>query len=238
MHLIKGHEIRHHRKMVSFFNVDLEEFTLVDGIWYCKNVEGILNVGTEIGQRKIENKTVKLPCDVYKFRYNEAIEIPEMKNETLQIEDEWDTHSICKQILEKGAMMIRGRIPGMGKSFIGEYFSKMNKRVLFVVATNKLLQEKEVDAVTYNKFFSISLEVGEKLPPFDHSCYDVIVFDEIFIATGDTKQLQPIDCLGSQDKETYMNHCVDLIFKQNIFLKICKRVGGKDTEEGDRNRTS
>ena len=101
----------------------------------------------------------------------------------------------------------------------------MNKRVLFVVPTNRLLQEKEVDAVTYNKFFSISVEVGEKLPPFDHSCYDVIVFDEIFmvnmnilnrirlfclrntdkirIATGDTKQLQPIERLGSQDKETY-----------------------------------
>ena len=102
------------------------------------------------------------------------------------------------------------------------------------------------------------MEVGEKLPPFDHSCYDVIVFDYFFrvnmnilsrirlfclkntdkirIATCDTKQLQPIERLGSQDKETYMNHCVDLIFKHSIFLKICKRVGGKDTEEGDRNR--
>ena len=63
-----------------------------------------------------------------------------MKNETLQIEDEWDAHSICKDILDKGAMMSRGKIPGTGKSFIGEYFSKMNKRVLFVVPTNRLLQ--------------------------------------------------------------------------------------------------
>ena len=61
--------------------------------------------------------------------------------------------------------------------FLAEYFTQMNKRVLFVVPTNRLLQEKEGDAVTYNKFFSISVEVGEKLPPFDHSCYDVIVFD-------------------------------------------------------------
>ena len=29
---------------------------------------------------------------------------------------------------------------------------------------------------------------------------------------------------------------MNVIFKYNIFLKICKRVGGKDTEEGDRNR--
>ena len=257
MHLIKGHEIRHHRQMASYYDLDLEEITLVAGIWSCKNVEGILNVGTEIGQWKIENKTVQLPCDVYKFKYTEAIEIPEMKNETLQIEDEWDTHSICKQILDKGAMMIRAVFAGSGKSYIGEYFSKMNKRVLFVVPTNRL-QEKEVEAVTCNKFFLISVEVDEKLPPFDHSCYDVIVFNEIFmvnmnilniirlfclkntdkirVGTGDTKQLQSIEHVGNQDKETYMNHCVDLIFKRNIFLKICKRVGGKDTEEGDRNR--
>ena len=90
---------------------------------------------------------------VGKFKYNEAIEIPEMKNETLQIEDEWDTHSICKEISDKRAMMIRGFVAGTGKSFIGEYFTQMNKRVLFVVPTNRLLQGKEVDAVTYNKFF-------------------------------------------------------------------------------------
>ncbi len=29
---------------------------------------------------------------------------------------------------------------------------------------------------------------------------------------------------------------MDIIFKYNIYLKICKRVGGKDTEEGERNR--
>ena len=92
-------------------------------------------MGTEIGQWKIENKTVKLPCDVYKFRYNEAVEIPEMKHETLHIEDEWDTHSICKEISDKGAMVIRGFVPGTGKSYIGDYFTQMNKRVLFVVPT-------------------------------------------------------------------------------------------------------
>ena len=86
-----------------------------------------------------------------------------------------------KEILDKGAVMIRGFVPGTGKSFIGENFCKMNKCVLSVVPANRLLQEKEVEAVTYNKFFSISVEVGEKLPPFDHSCYDVIVVDEIFM---------------------------------------------------------
>ena len=56
LHLIKDHEIRHHHKVVSYFDFDLEEFALVDGIWYCKNVEGLLNVGTEIGQWKVKNR--------------------------------------------------------------------------------------------------------------------------------------------------------------------------------------
>ena len=181
---MKGHEVRHYRNVVSCFDLALEELTLVDGIWYCKQVEGKLNVGTKIGQRKIEeNKTVKLPCGVYKFKYNEANEIPEMKNEALHMEDEWDAHRISKQILDKGAMMVRGFVPGTGKTFIGEYFTQTNKRVLFVVPTNRLLQEKKSmeSLTTYNKFFLISVEVGEKLPPFDHSCYHVIVFDEIFM---------------------------------------------------------
>ena len=59
----------------------------------------------------------------------------------------------------------------------------MNKNVLFVVPTNRLLQEKEVEATTYNKFFSIAVheDVGEKLPQYGYSPYDVIVFDEIYI---------------------------------------------------------
>ena len=29
---------------------------------------------------------------------------------------------------------------------------------------------------------------------------------------------------------------MDIIFKYNVFLTVCKRVGAKDGEEGDRNR--
>ena len=54
----------------------------------------------------------------------------------------------------------------------------MGYNVLFVVPTNRLLQEKEVEATTYNKFFSTAVheDVGEKLPQFDYSNYDIIVF--------------------------------------------------------------
>ena len=158
-------------------------------------------------------------------------------------------------------MIIKGKFPGTGKSYIGEYFQHMNKNVLFVVPTNRLLQEKEVEATTYNKFFSIAVheDVGEKLPQYDYSPFDIIVFDEIYmsnpyvlnkvrlfiknnpdkivIATGDVKQLQGVEAMTNcQDPAKYMDNCLDTIFKYNIFLTVCKRVGAKDNEEGERNR--
>ena len=137
----------------------------------------------------------------------------------------------------------------------------MGKNVLFVVPTNRLLQEKEVEATTYNKFFGIAVheDVGEILQQFDYSSFDIIVFDEIYmsnlyvldkvrqfiknnldkvvIATGDVKQLQGVEVMTNcQNPATYIDNCLDIIFKHNIFLTVCKRVGAKDSEEGDRNR--
>ena len=100
---------------------------------------------------------------------------------------------------------------------------------------------------------------GDKLPSFDYSPYQVIVFDEIYmsnpyilnkvrvfceqnpniivIGAGDVKQLPSIEpYTNCQNVEDYVDGCRDIIFKYNMFLKICKRVGGKDTEEGERNR--
>ena len=82
---------------------------------------------------------------------------------------------------------------------------------------------------------------------FDDIPYDTIVFDEIFfssvrklarikryceehpekiiIATGDTCQLESIDCITNQhDYDEYYNRCVDLIFPVNMFLKENKRL--------------
>ena len=114
---------------------------------------------------------------------------------------------------------------------------KLGYNVLFVVPTNRLLQEKEVEATTYNKFFSIAVheDVGEKLPQFDYSNYDMIVFDEIYmsslyvldkvrsfiksntekivVATGDVKQLQGVEVMTNcQNPATYIDNCLDIIF--------------------------
>ena len=96
-------------------------------------------------------------------------------------------------------------------------------------------------------FFSIPVNKGDDLPCFDHSAYDVIFFDEIFmsniyiynkirqfvknnpdkiiIGAGDTKQLQPInDLTNTQPHDQYADMCIDKIFKYSMYLKISKRV--------------
>ena len=214
------------------------------------------------GWRLEKSKRVRLPTDDYKLKYNELVVVPQPKNERLNIEDEWDTHTICKQIIDCGGKcLIRARFAGGGKSYIGEYFQKLGYNVLFVVPTNRLLQEKEVEATTYNKFFSIAVQqdASEKLPSFDYSSYDIIVFDEIYmsnlyvlnkvrlfmqnnpdkmvVATGDVKQLQGVEILTNcQKPATYIDDCLNTMFEYNIFLTICKRVGAKDSIEGDKNR--
>ena len=188
-------------------------------------------------------------------------EIPKISNIKVEVEDEWDTKAICEKIMLRNPVIVRGKFPGTGKSYIGEYFQKMGKNVLFVVPTNRLLQEKEVEATTYNKFFSIAVheDVGEKLPAFDYSPFNVVVFDEVYmsnlyvldkvrrliqenpdiivIGTGDVKQLQGVEVMTNcQDPAVYIDNCIDIVFEYNIFLQVCKRVGAKDSEEGDRNR--
>ena len=126
---------------------------------------------------------------------------------------------------------------------------------MYVLLYNRLLQEFEGDALTLNKFFGISF--GDvKLEPFDYSGYDVIVFDEIYfsslstywrikqfvednkhnkivIATGDTKQLKPIQPLTNiQEYEVYADHIINNIFTNSILLKECKRL--KTQEDKDK----
>ena len=59
----------------------------------------------------------------------------------------------------------------------------------------------------------------------------------IVIGAGDVKQLPSIEpSTNNQNGEEYVDNCLGKIFKYTIFLQMCKTVGGKDTEEGERNR--
>ena len=98
-------------------------------------------------------------------------------------------HQICEKIEEvKQQVITKGKCPGTGESYIGEYLSKMEKNVLFVMPNNRQLQEKKceglgLEGATYNKFFSIAVSEDGKgnLPSFDYSMFGVFVFDEVFM---------------------------------------------------------
>ena len=213
--------------------------------------EGILNFESAIGNWRVSTSRINYPTEKYKFKYNKLIQIPLQENEALDVVDEWDTEAVCKQIIPNSPCMIRAKFAGSGKSYIGQYLNKMGYNVLFVVPHNRLSQEIEGNATTLNMFFSIPVNKGDDLPCFDHSDYNVIFFDEIFmsniyiynkirefvknnpdkiiIGAGDTKQLPPInDLTNTQPHDQYADQCIDKIFKYSMYLKICKRVGEED----------
>ena len=243
------------------FTLHKDDLDLVIGHRYIgKWMKGALDIGKSIGQWKVEEeKHINFPVDKYKYKFNEFIKIDKIENEDVEVEDEWDTAGICKKLEICSPCIIKGKYPGTGKSYIAEHFKEFGKQVCMVVPNNRQLQERETEAVTYNKFFSVAVDANEKLPQYDYEPFDVICFDEVYlcnmymlnkvrlfclnnpdkiiIGTGDIKQLPSLENITNcQDKEAYTHHCMDVIFKYNIFLTICKRVGGKDTEEGDRNR--
>ena len=181
------------------------------------------------------------------------------KNETRPIDNEWDTESIPKDIATHNPVMIRSKYAGGGKSHIAKHVSKLGYNTLFVVPQSSLSQNIDDDAVTTNKFFAIPVGDGEKLPEFGHSNYDCIVFDEIYMngthilnrirefvkknpskirfGAGDVKQLPPIEDLTNTRKhDEYADECIDQIFKYNVMLTICKRLGQQGDPTAESNR--
>ena len=241
-HNIKMHEayktltdnVKVHSVKTDSFTIHEDDLDKVYGYNYLRKwQEGLLKFGDEIGNWRLEEKhTITLPTQPYKYKFNELPEIPKIKNVNIPVDDEWNTESICKKVVKQNPVIIRGKFPGTDKSYIGQHVQTMNKNVLFVVPTNRQLQEiqdKGIEATTYNKFFSIAVheDAGEKLPIYDYSPFDVIVFDEIYmlnlytlnkvwqfmennthiirIATGDVKQLEGVETTTNcQDPATYM----------------------------------
>ena len=55
-------------------------------------------------------------------------------------------------------------------------------KVLFAVPTNKLAQNNSENGITLNNVFGVGLTEDTKISKFDDSCYDTVVFDEIYFA--------------------------------------------------------
>ena len=235
---------------------NLIEFSDRIGGWRHEKSKNIAEPTEQWAPKK--NEMIAIPGETYRLsRLRYAL--PVFKNETRPIENEWDTESIAKDIVTHNPMMIRSKYAGGGKSHIAKHFSKLGYKTLFVVPQNSLSQNIDDDAVTTNKFFAIPVGDGEKLPQFDHSSYNCIVLDEIYmngthilnrirefvkknpnkiiIGAGDVKQLPPIEDLTNTRKpDEYADECINQIFKYNVMLTICKRLGpqGDPMAEGNR----
>ena len=212
------------------------------------------------GWRHEKGKHIVEPADNYKQKANELIPISVYTNETYTPKDEWNTREIAEYAVTHSPFMIRSKFAGGGKSHIAKYMSNLGYNTLFVVPNNSLSQDIKNDAVTVNKFFAIPVGDGERLPEFDHSPYNCIIFDEIYmnglrvkncirqfvqnnptkiiIGAGDAKQLPPVneDITNTRDADEYADECINLIFKHNILLTICKRLGPKDDPIANKNR--
>lgn len=188
---------------------------------------------------------------------NELVDIKSYIPTVLNVSDEYDKNEINNIIDKHNRIIFKALLPGSGKSTALINYSKSlpkNSKMLFVTPINKLAQNirmKGVDATTVHKLLGFFKEGKRNMAEFDTSKYTVIVFDEIymyspsvlskidkyinknadkkFAATGDPLQLDPID---SSYTTEYQTKCIDMIFNNQVILKICKRV----KTEKERNR--
>ena len=205
----------------------------------------VLKFGSEIGDWRWSDK-FNFPSKAFCKQPSILCDITEYENKTGDVKDEWNTDEIIDEhILNSKRLMIRAEFAGSGKSSICKHLKTRNYRVLFVVHSNELGQQCGCEWTTINKFFGISFG-DERLTKFDYSVYDVIVFDEIYfhnvgkwaliwdfcknnpeiiVATGDTNQLKNPERVSNVISfEKYADHCINLIFKNNIMLYECKRL--------------
>ena len=210
----------------------------------------ILKFGSEIGYWRWSDK-FNFPSKAFSKQPSVLCDMTEYFNMTGEVKDECNTDEIIDEhIMTNRRLMIRGEVAGTGKSYICKHLENRNYKVLFVVHSNELGQQCGCEWVTINKFFSISFG-DERLSEFDYSGYDVIVFDEIIfhnagkwaliwdfeknnpdkiiLATGDTNQLKNPERVSNVFSfEKYANHCINLIFKNNMMLYECKRLNNEE----------
>ena len=211
---------------------------------------------------KTDPADIKLPYDNIQRKKVLEIPIaePTTNQIPLTIAEEYDVDKICDIFEEKGRVVVRAKFAGSGKSHACKNMQKRGHKVLFVCPTNVLcqsIQEEDdgIEAVTANHFFGVGITEDSKTKRFDSSMYNVIVFDEIFLmdtrklarikkymeanpdkiilATGDTRQLEPVEPMTNNhaDTEAYTNSCVDLLFRDQLFLSKNKRLKSEEDRE-------
>ena len=251
--LLQYHNFKMFNDFTTLKNNDINVFTVKsDALTIRKHdldkAMDLIHFSSDIGGwRFSKTEDIKFPHDDFKTTKNVEIKIEIPSFERIEIKDEYDTDELCDVFEKYKRVIVRADMPGCGKSYACEKMKKRGYNILFVCPTNKLVQNYKNCGVTMNKFFSMGVDLDVMMSKFDSSPYDVIVFDEIYfscikklakikhycdsnpdkiiIATGDTKQLEPIEKLSNQIiYDEYADHCVNSIFNYEIYLTIPKRV--------------
>ena len=136
---------------INIYSVKTDAFVI--DMFNLKKAKELLNFSNAIGDWKYNFKYI-LPHQPFHKKISVLPSITEYTNETGIVKDEWNTDEIIDEhVLTNKRLMIRGSVPGTGKSFICKHLQNRGYKVLFVVPTNNLKQECGAEAMTINKFF-------------------------------------------------------------------------------------
>ena len=84
-----------------------------------EKAKGLIEFSSRIGCWRVAMKGFSIPSKKYDLLDCKGMNITEFENKTLPVSDEWDTDRIIEEnVLPYKRLMIRGFVPGTGKSYI------------------------------------------------------------------------------------------------------------------------
>ena len=94
----------------------------------------ILEFHNNIGGWKVSkhDEEINLPTVKYEVAKNEIVKIPVYESKRIDIVDEYDTDNIIEIIEQNNPIMIRGELPGTGKSYICQKMVDKNYNEFFL----------------------------------------------------------------------------------------------------------
>ena len=94
----------------------------------------LLEFHDDIGGWKVSKQRDEINLPTVKFNVvnNELIKIPVYESKTIDIKDEYDTDNIIEIVKQNNPIMIRGELPGTGKSYICQKMVDKNYKVIFL----------------------------------------------------------------------------------------------------------
>ena len=98
-----------------------------------RNVEKakqLLESHNGIGGWKVskQREEINLPTVKFNVEKNELLKIPVYESKTIDIVDEYDTDNIIEIVKQNSPIMIKGQLPGAGKSYICQKMVDKHKR--------------------------------------------------------------------------------------------------------------